>query len=392
MGVLIHVNMGMNYYCSTKFTDLLVHVQGRLLYNCCAAYPERVNLEWLEANPGKLFYTDTMLEDRKLMLDNKSCASCHYGCYKHEEQGMSSTRLLNETKEFISNTEAPLKNLQIALSTDCNLTCAYCGPEWSTTWQKDIEKNGNYELTNFKIKNDNFAKLWSKIKQKPRSTESKFFDLLLKEISLAKNLESISVLGGEPLLHNQLEMLLNQVENKKISIITGLGVSLSRLSHLLKKIKGKKIKFHVSGETTGSFFEFLRYGISWKDFLTKVKMISDAGFEIQFISTMSNISLFDFTNFYNTFHKSYSIEINGMSERPFLMPHVIDNRSKDDFIKASKKYGNTKTFQNILGLLNVDVNKIDRINLGNYIKQFSSRRSIDINFLPEHFRKWCNLT
>jgi hypothetical protein len=214
----------------------------------------------------------------------------------------------------------------------------------------------------------------------------------LKEISLAKNLESISVLGGEPLLHNQLEMLLNQVENKKISIVTGLGVSLSRLSHLLKKIKGKKIKFHVSGETTGSFFEFLRYGISWKDFLTKVKMISDAGFEISFISTMSNISLFDFTNFYNTFHESYNIEINPMSERPFLMPHVIDDKSKDDFIRTSKKYGNTKTFQNILGSLNVNVNEIDRINLGNYVKQFSSRRSIDINFLPEHFRKWCNLS
>jgi len=382
----------MDYYCSTKFTDLLVHVQGRLLYNCCKAYPERVNLEWLAANPGKLFHTDTMLEDRKLMLEDKPCKSCHHGCYKYEEQGISSARLQRTSREFITNTKAPLKNLIVSLSTDCNLTCAYCGPEWSTSWQKDIEKNGNYELTDFKHQNDEFAKLWSKIKQKSRSTESKFFHLLLKEISLAKDLEIISMLGGEPLLHNQLELFLEQIEDKKITITTGLGISLSRLSRLLKKMKGKKILFYVSGETTGSFFEFLRYGASWKDFLTKVKMISDAGFEIQFISTMSNISLFDFTNFYNTFHKSYSIEINGMSERPFLMPHVIDNRSKDDFIKASKKYGNTKTFQNILGLLNVDVNKIDRINLGNYIKQFSSRRSIDINFLPEHFRKWCNLS
>ena len=81
-----------------------------------------------------------------------------------------------------------------------------------------------------------------------------------------------------------------------------------------------------------------------------------------------------------------------MSERPFLMPHVIDDKSKDDFIKTSKKYGNTKTFQNILKSLNVNVNEIDRINLGNYVKQFSSRRSIDISFLPEHFRKWCNLS
>jgi len=384
--------MGMNYYCSTKFTDLQVHVQGRLLYNCCKASPERINLEWLEANPGKLFHTDTMLEDRKLMLEDKSCVSCHHGCYKYEEQGLSSTRLQENTNKFIANPEAPLKNLSVALSTDCNLTCAYCSPEWSTSWQKDIEKNGNYELTDFKIKNDNFINLWSKIKQKARSSDSKFFDLLLKEISLAKDIERIGILGGEPLLHNQLEVFLEQIEDKKIIINTGLGVSLLRLSHLLKKMKGKKIEFLVSGETTGSFFEFLRYGASWEDFLTKVKMISDYGFEVSFISTISNISLFDFTNFYNTFHNSYNIEINSMTERPFLMPHVIDDKSKDNFIRTSKKYGNTKTFQNILGSLNVNVNEIDRINLGNYVKQFSSRRSIDISFLPEHFRKWCNLS
>ena len=382
----------MNYYCSTKFTDLQVHVQGRLLYNCCKAYPERVNLEWLEANPGKLFHTDTMIKDRKLMLEDKSCKSCHHGCYKYEEQGLSSARLQKNTNEFITNPKAPLKDLSISLSSDCNLTCAYCDPLWSTSWQKDIEKNGNYELTDFKIKNNSFTKLWSKIKQKERSADSKFFNLLLREISLAKDIENVGILGGEPLLNNQLEMFLDQTGDKKITITTGLGVSLSRLSRLLKKMKGMKIVFYVSGETTGSFFEFLRYGASWKDFLTKVKMISDHGFEVSFISTISNISLFDFTNFYNTFYKSYQIDTNPMHERPFLMPHVMDDKSKDDFIKTSKKYGNTKTFQNILESLNVDVNEIDRINLGNYVKQFSSRRSIDISFLPEHFRKWCNLT
>ena len=379
----------MNYYCSTKFTDLQVHVQGRLLYNCCKAYPERVDLEWLEANPGKLFHTDTMLKDRKLMLEDKSCVSCHFGCYKYEEQGMSSTRLENETNEFITNPEAPLKNLTIALSTDCNLTCAYCSSEWSTSWQKDIEKNGNYELTDFKIEHNNFAKLWTKMKQKTRSSDSTFFHLLLKEISLAKDLEGINITGGEPLLNNQLEMFLDQIGDKKITIITGLGVSLLRLSRLLKKMKGKKIDFIASGETTGSFFNFLRYGISWKDFLAKVKIISDHGFEVSFISTISNISLFDFTNFYDTFHESYKISTNTMNDRPFLMPHVIDDKSKDNFIRTSKKHENTKTFQNILGSLNADVNEIDRINLGNYVKQFSSRRSIDINFLPEYFRKWC---
>ena len=374
----------MKYYCSTKFTDLQVHVQGRLLYNCCKAYPERINIEWLEANPGKLFHTDTMIEDRKLMLEDKSCVSCHFGCYKYEEQGLSSARLQRSEQEFTDEPKASLKDLVVALSSDCNLACAYCSPEWSTTWQKDIEDKGNYELTDFKIENNNFTKLWTKMKQKTRSTESKFFNLLLKEITLAKDLESISIIGGEPLLNNQLETFIDQIGDKEITISTGLGVSASRLSNILKKIKGKKIKFNVSAETTGSFFEFIRHGMSWTDFVDRVKMISDHGFEIVFVSTISNISLFDFTNFYDTFHELYAIRTNPMSDRPFLMPHVIDARSKEQFIRSSKKYGNTKAFKNILGLLNIEVNEIDRSNLSDYIKQFSSRRSLDVDFLPEH--------
>ena len=190
----------MDYYCSAKFTDLMVHVQGRLLYNCCKAYPERVDLDWLDDNPGRLFHTDTMLEDRELMLDNKSCASCHHGCYKYEEQGLTSSRqkYINDTK--ISDPHAPLRQLTISLSTDCNLTCMYCSPEWSSSWQKDLEKNGEYLLDGVPAKqNDNWSNLWARMKQKSRGMESRFFAQLLKEIKLSTGLESVILLGGEPL-------------------------------------------------------------------------------------------------------------------------------------------------------------------------------------------------
>jgi len=381
----------MDYYCSTKFTDLQVHVQGRLLFNCCRAYPERVDLDWLEQNPGRLFYTDTMLADRKLMLDDKSCASCHHGCYKYEEQGLLSQRLQEQDSQFISDPGAPWKLLQISLSTDCNMTCMYCGPECSTSWQKDIKKNGAHKLIGFELDNDNFSDLWAKIKQKSRSTDSRFFDLLLKEIKLADGLESISIMGGEPLLNNQLEAVIDASGDKKISIITGLGVSHSRLSNLLKKIKNKKIKFSVSGETTGKFFELIRYGTTWGDFKERVRMIEDNGHEIEFSSTISNISILDFAKFYDTYNKHHNILVGTINERPFLMPHVLDDLSKENFILETRSLNNVPQFQDISRLVNLDPSDTDRKNFGNYLKQFSSRRSMDISFLPEHLRKWCGL-
>ena len=378
----------MDYYCSTKFTDLEVNVQSRLLYNCCKAYPERINLDWLEKNPGQLFYTDTMLQDRQLMLENKPCGSCDFGCYKYERQGLPSQRNKFKNHKFIADKKHPLKHLDISLSTDCNLTCAYCSPEWSTSWWKDIAVNGDYNLSTLKSVNPNWYKLWSKIKQKDRSTHSRFFDLLLKEIKLAKDLESISVLGGEPLLHNNIDKLIETAQDKKITIITGLGISDIRLENFLKKYKNKNIIFKVSCETTGNYFEFLRYGNKWQNFLQKIKKISDYNFKIRFGSTITNITLLDFHNFFSLFSKDYQITLNPVTERPFLLPCVLDDTSKSHF---KKWYEKNKKFDKVGLMFNIcePIPNITQIkDLNNFISQFSQRRNINLDFLPKHFLDW----
>ena len=380
----------MDYYCSAKFTDLMIHVQGRLLYNCCKAYPERVDLDWLEANPGRLFHTDTMLQDRKLMLDNKSCASCHHGCYKYEEQGLTSTRedYINEDK--ISDPQTPIRHLDISLSTDCNLTCMYCSPEWSSSWQKDIEKNGDYVLDSVPVKqNDNWSNLWAKMKQKSRGMESKFFAQILREIKLSTELQSVSIIGGEPLLNNQLDQMLDHIHGKKITITTGLGISHKRLQKVLQKTKGMDIRFHVSGESTGELFELIRHGVTWKNFQDNVNMIEQNGHQIQFMSTISNLSVMGFNEFYNTYHKKHTIKFNHLTGTPWMMPHVLDDQTKNDFIDSIKNKNNLPEFNKVMRMIDKKPNDKDRINTGDYLKQFSSRRSIKLDFLPKHFLEWC---
>ena len=370
----------------------MIHVQGRLLYNCCKAYPERVNLDWLEANPGRLFHTDTMLEDRRLMLDNKSCVSCHHGCYKYEEQRLTSTRqkYINDTK--ISDPHAPIRHLDISLSTDCNLTCMYCSPEWSSSWQKDIEKNGDYLLDGVPVKqNDNWSNLWAKMKQKSRGIESRFFAQILREIKLSTGLQSVSILGGEPLLNNQLDQMLDYVHGKKITITTGLGVSDARLRKVLQKTKGMNVTFQISGESTGELFELIRHGVTWKNFKNRINMIEQNGHKIRFISTISNLSVMGFTEFYNTYHEKHEIQINHLTGTSWMMPHVLDDRSKNNFIDSIKNKNNLSEFNNITRMIDKKPDDKDRINTGDYLKQFSSRRSIDLAFLPVHFLEWCGL-
>jgi len=379
----------MDYYCATKFTDLLVHVQSRLIYNCCKAYPERVDLEWLEANPGKLFHTPIMLQDRKLMLENKSCSSCHFGCYKYEEQGMHSARLSKRNQDRIIDPDAPVQNLQISLTTDCNLSCVYCSPEWSTAWHREIETHGDYKLEGHVIKNDNWSKIWSKMKQNSRGNGGKFFSLLLNEIKLAKDLRSITLLGGEPLLNNQLEDVIDHAKDKTITVITGLGVSDRRLEELLKKIKGTNIRFQISAESTGDYFEFIRHGVKWNDFERRVGMIDSNGHNIGFISTTSNLSMFDIHNFYRRYHGQYPIHINTMSERPFLEPHVLDEQSKEEFSKNTHLFGDKA--EQLIKMISKTPSKLDRDNLKKYLTMLRDRGKINLTFFPKNFLDWCGI-
>jgi len=382
----------MEYYCSTKFTDLEVSVQSRLLYNCCKAYPERVDLDWLEANPGRLFHTDTMLQDRGLMLDNKSCVSCHHGCYKYEEQGLPSQRQQHKNTTKISDPQAPLSTLQISLSTDCNLTCMYCSPQWSSSWHRDIDNNGEYLLDGVPVKqNDKWSTLWAKMKQKSRGMESRFFQLLLREIKLSTGLQKVTLLGGEPLLNNQLYQVLEHVHGKKINIVTGLGVSHARLRQILQIIKGMDVSFSISAEATGPLFELIRHGVTWSDFRERVSMIEENGNSIQFISTISNLSVLGFNDFYDLYSKDHDIILNTLSDTAWMMPHVLDHRSKNDFIDSTQNKHNLPEFNTIFDMIDKTPEDKDRINTGDYLKQFSSRRSVDLGFLPEHFRKWCGL-
>lgn len=379
-------------YCSAKFTELQVHISSRLLYNCCKAYPERINLDWLERNPGKLFYTPTMVQDRTEMLAGKKCKSCDWGCYKYEEQGLSSARTEVKNKGRISNTEGSLIDLQIALSTDCNLTCAYCSAEWSTSWSKDLKENGRYNIK--EIDNDhynNWTNLWSKMKQKDRSTDSKFFHLMLREIELSKNIQTLSILGGEPLLNNNLISFLDRVPDKKVRITSGLGVSVSRLEKILKQVKDKNVEFIISAESTERNFEFIRYGSSWKDFLRKIDMIKNNGNPMTFMSTINNLSIFDIKSFYELMSQHYRVIFNSVTSRPLLQANVLDDRSKENFIRSLGEKTNNEFYKKIIDILKVPYEEKERKNLSIFLKEFALRRKLSLDIFPDHFLKWLEI-
>jgi len=378
-------------YCSTKFKELQVHVQSRLIYNCCKAWPERVNLDWLEKNPGKLFHTPTMIADRQAMLEGQRTRACNHGCYRYEDQGLVSARS-RASKEKITDIYNPLETLKISLSNDCNLTCVYCSSEWSTAWSRDIDKNGEYNIDGYENENDNWVKLWNKIKQKNRSTESKFFKLLLKEISLSEGIKNITILGGEPLLNNGLIELLNTVKDKKINITSGLGIKKNKFKNIIDQIENKKnISFTLSAESTGSIFEFMRYGSTWKEFLNNLEHLKKSGIKINFLSTITNLTSFDILNFYEMFEEKHDIYYNPVTDRSFLQPNVLDDRSKELLINSIDDRLDNLFFSRLKQSISQKYDYKEKNKLSIFLKEFSKRRNLKLDIFPEHFLKWLGI-
>lgn len=383
-------------YCSLKFKELAVHVQSRLLYNCCKAWPERIELDWLEKNPGKLFHTPTMIQDRTDMLSGKKSKSCEHGCYRFEDQGQTSKRTkfskFRKENEYIDNPYVSMEKLDLSLSTECNLTCAYCNAEWSSSWGQDIRKNGEYDIEGYNNRIDNWQELWKKLKQKKRSTDSKFFRLLLKEIELAKGLEIINILGGEPLLNNNLFEVIEKVNDKQIIITTGLGVSDSRFETFLEKIKNKKnISLMLSCDAIGPTFEFVRYGASWKKFHWMIESLEKNNIEFHFNSVITNLNIFKIEEFYNLFSDKHGIVYGPVTDRMFLQPNVLDDISKKQLSDSISNRLEEPFFKQLYSSMNQPYNEQQKKDCKKFLMEFSKRRNLSLDIFPEHFLKWLEI-
>ena len=80
------------YYCSQKFWWLTVEPERRSMLSCCAASTEKIDLNWLKENPGQLFNTPNLQQERQQMLENNPVASCEDSCWRAERIGLPSRR------------------------------------------------------------------------------------------------------------------------------------------------------------------------------------------------------------------------------------------------------------------------------------------------------------
>jgi molybdenum cofactor biosynthesis enzyme MoaA len=378
-----------NFYCSQKFTWLSIDVEKRLSYSCCAAKPEKIDMAWLKNNPGKLFNTPELHQDRVDMLSNRPVSSCNEACWKPESQQLVSRRISMKTYEPVDldvNVSAP-DTLNIILGSTCNLTCSYCCKQYSSAWARDIKDNGSYVEYKDRYRLTPMDHVVFKISQNEHQ-DSSGFKTLLKEIYNFKTIKEIQITGGEPFLYNWFPELLNNLaQNQTVSFFTGLGLDHKRLQKQIEKIDHKnKIKIYVSAENCGALYQFNRYGNTYENFKNNLQLCVDAGFEINFSSVISNLTVFGLVEFAETF-KKFPIIYHFCNDPDFLSVHVLDPISKQQ-LEHQLQHSRLPIANQIIDNLQKFCPDWQKNNYGKYIKEFAKRRNLSLDIFPPSMLQW----
>lgn len=377
-----------------------IDAESKTYYNCHAAKPHPVDFVWLEKNPGQLFNTDINVFERQQMLVNERNSSCEQNCWPLEDHGGISPRIeQGGTKKTHTQVITTPEIIDFTVNSDCNLSCSYCCKEYSSSWRHDIVNNGNYFFTDYpnsRYNLDSRDKILMQISQN-EIKNTKHYQILLDELyAIAPGLKQLVITGGEPFLDNKLIDTLKGLplnNDAVIQVYTGLGVEYKRFERILQnlqKLNLKNLSIVVSGENTGKFLEFNRYGNKYDDFIKKVNLLKSSKINLMFQSTITNLTIHDFHNFYEKF-KDYKFLVS-FSYEPFIMaPYVLDPDSKLQIKHNSKDL--PEYYQKmILDSIVAEPTNQQRINAADFLKEFVRRRpDLSLSIYPESFLSWLGL-
>lgn len=257
-----------NAMCPLPF--LQTTILGNSVYPCCDFVSStpigETNLDSL----SNIFKSRRMDTIREKMLHGEKLPECSR-CWIAEAQGSVSLRnhMLNkfsDNLDFGLIDNPTLKSVEISPQSTCNFTCRICNfISSSKIAQEELKYAQTPEEKNSIKKIINLAQVDQ--------------ELLLNDLeNLAKDIEEIHLLGGEPFLWKPLSIFLkkliknNYAKNIKIIFNTNGSVYKIDVINLLRQFKSVEIL--ISIDDIGRRFEIQRGG-DWKSILNNLKLFSN---------------------------------------------------------------------------------------------------------------------
>lgn len=330
----------------------------------------------------EVFNSSRMNQLRDAMLKDNRSAECDI-CYSMEDQGLHSPRqranewwvsrepksLLNQITDYRNKKPLIPISLDIRFSNKCALKCRTCNPHNSSTIAAEV---------NFLRENKTAIPI--SIDQEYFLEQTKRQDSwAAKEIPLSKDLKVLNIVGGEPLIEEENNNLLELVAALKIDPEIRINTSFARKNNKLREIikNFSHVLFIVSLDGLGLLNNYIRHGSDFQEVLENIELNKQTlcGFNttvsVYNVLYLADIIEYISENYPDTYHL-----INLTSNHS---PTELQNIPPEFRPQIIERLGNIKTKK-----LNSIIETTEIDNVINVIKQD--------NFSEENFQKFLDYT
>ena len=408
-------------FCAAKWYNATIWLGSGQTTSCHHPLPHQVSVAEVEINPKALHNTRQKKNERALMQDGVRPAGCEY-CWKIEDIGEEPEHKLNgdvfisdrvyktviyEDKDLDEafNTspeqDVNLQTLEIAFDRTCQFACSYCNPAFSSTWVKDIRRNGGY--TNLVSDGRNhFTHEHTSSQLYTIDDVNPYVEAFFKwwETDLHKTLKELRITGGEPLMSGYTWRLIEWFKDHRgqsktrLAINSNLGFEQDKLERLLDATQGIELDLYTSNESIGQHAIYIRDGLDWNQWTSNVTYLLASGklrglHVMCTINALCLISLPEFLWSIVELKKKYgkdaiNFSLNILRFPSFQSPLVLPMEFRQQAIEELVRFHAA----NAHNLHEFEVNQVER--LFNYLREVISPHSgaMDTIILQRDFKNF----
>jgi len=357
-------------FCAAKWYNATIWLGSGQTTSCHHPPAHAIDPELIETNPSAIHNTVEKKIDRLNMQLGNRPKGCEY-CWKIEDMEVDAVsdrvyksriypiEALTEAYETPHQNDVNLRTLEIAFDRTCQFACSYCNPAFSTTWVRDIQRNGAYERlvsdgrNHFTHSHDS-AQLYRFGETNPYIEA--FFAWW--ETDLHKTLQELRITGGEPLMSGDTWKLLDWFKNNqgksttRLAINSNLGAEVD-LDRLLGSIEGLQVDIYTSQESVYTQAEYIRDGLDYSAWIANVQKLLDSG-RVRAVHCMATINalcldslpsllyqLLEFKQIYGRERVSFTLNILRFPsfQSPLVLPDALRMMYKDrlqDFLDRNR--------------------------------------------------------
>jgi len=373
--------------CPLPFTGAVVNTDGEV--RCCSISKEILGNVNNESFEDILSKSAKLKQIRREMLDNKFPSNCS-DCYLKEKhhKNLDFENISNRLYHIKILKDAPFKlykdenhfelqQIDLRWRNTCNFACVYCDSRFSSVWAQ-------FEGKPDRMTNEAMAQT---------------FDFVKKNI---KNLKTIYMAGGEPLLIKEnikiIDLILEERPDLLLRINTNLSILNKKLYDKVKQLEN--VHWIVSAESTNERFNYIRWPGKYEVLVHNLKKIQELPHKVSINMTWNVLCAYNILDFID------DMLANGVHPNQFIMNHVTDpmeqsvwnitkslrdrilKEVRQRMLKTDKKFFLYKVYEEMAVILNQPLFDTYKSTLYNMLMEFDKKRNLDSrNTFPEIYNE-----